>query len=143
MMMLRTSTSHEEGCDRHWSLLTKEFVGDSSGVLKQLVTQRVEWIKSENGYDMQVVEGSERIWPCDLVFIAIGFSGPETDGVVSELALQLDSRGNVAASEQEFSTNEDGVFAAGDMRRGQSLVVWAIKEGRDAATAVHHYLQNH
>ena len=139
-MMLRTSTSHEEGCDRHWSLLTKEFIGDAQGRLKELVTQRVEWIKSESGYEMQVVEGSEKAWPCEMALIAIGFTGPETDGLVSELSLQLDRRGNVSANEQQYVTNEEGVFAAGDMRRGQSLVVWAIKEGRDAAAAIEQYL---
>ncbi|MFW7379588.1 MAG: glutamate synthase subunit beta [Oligoflexus sp.] len=141
--MLRTSSSHEEGCERHWSLQTKEFVGDENGRLKCLVTQKVEWIKDAQGrMSLHVVPGSEKEWPCELVFIAVGFVGAETEGLVSDNKIALTERGNIDANSQNYATNLQGVFAAGDVRRGQSLVVWAIKEGRDAAAAVDRFLSD-
>lgn len=138
-MILNTSTSHEEGCDRNWSILTKEFVGDGKGNVKGLKIVDIKWDRKENGkMGFVEIEGSEREIPCDLALLAIGFLHGETDGLLSELDLELDERGNIKTN--EYQTNIDKVFSAGDMRRGQSLVVWAIAEGREAARAVDKYL---
>lgn len=138
-MILRTSTSHEEGVDRAWSILTKEFISDENGNVKAL---RIVDIKWEIGYtgkpEFKAVEGTERDLPCDLALLAIGFVHGETDKLREKLELELDTRGNVNAN--NYQTNIENVFAAGDMRRGQSLVVWAISEGREAARAVDEYL---
>ncbi len=135
-MMLRTSSSHEEGCSRHWSILTKEFRGDAQGRLESLVTVNVEFVTTPDGkQNLQEIAGSEKIWPCQLVLLAMGFLGPEKTGPVGALGLELDPRGNVKCDANYMST-VPGVFAAGDARRGQSLVVWAIHEGREAARAV-------
>ena len=137
-MMLRTSTSHEEGANRHWSLNTKEFIGDENGNLKALKLVNLEW-KAENGrMVMQEVEGSEKEIPCELALIAAGFLHPQKEGLLADLGLEFDERGNVRAT--NYQTNVSDVFVAGDMRRGQSLVVWAISEGREAARAVDIYL---
>ena len=138
-MMLRTSTSHEEGCERHWSIHTKAFIGDEQGNLKVLRIVDLEW-KSENGR-MQMVElpGSERDLPCELALLAAGFLHPQHTGLLDELGVEYDERGNVRAIDYQTTTNPK-VFAAGDMRRGQSLVVWAISEGREAARAADCYL---
>jgi glutamate synthase (NADPH/NADH) small chain len=139
-LILRTSTSHEEGCEREFSIETKEFLGDESGRVNGLRTVRVEWIKDANGRPtFKEVPGSEKIWPAQLVLLAMGFIGPEKNGMIEQLGLELDPRGNVKCNEQYMSSIE-GVFAAGDMRRGQSLVVWAIHEGREAARAVDKFL---
>jgi glutamate synthase (NADPH/NADH) small chain len=139
-VMLRTSTSHEEGCEREFSIETKEFLGDGSGRVSGLRTVRVEWIKDANGRPtFKEVPGSEKVWPAQLVLLAMGFIGPEKNGMIEQLGLELDPRGNVKCNEQYMSSVE-GVFAAGDMRRGQSLVVWAIHEGREAARAVDKFL---
>ncbi|QJD80595.1 glutamate synthase subunit beta [Spirosoma rhododendri] len=132
-MMLRTSTSHEEGCERQWSINTKAFIGDENGNLKALRLVDLTW-KNENGR-MQMVEmpGSERDVPCELALLAAGFLNPQHDGLLDELGLEYDERGNVKAT--NYQTNNEKVFVAGDMRRGQSLVVWAISEGREAARA--------
>ncbi|GAB3990150.1 glutamate synthase subunit beta [Spirosoma daeguense] len=138
-MMLRTSTSHEEGCDRHWSINTKEFVGDENGNLKALRIVNLDW-KNENGR-MQMVEvpGSERDIPCELALLAAGFLHPQHNGLLDDLGVEYDERGNVKATNYQTTTNPK-VFTAGDMRRGQSLVVWAISEGREAARAADTYL---
>jgi glutamate synthase (NADPH/NADH) small chain len=139
-MMLRTSTSHEEGCDRHWSILTKEFRGDADGHVTSLVTATIEWSKDADGkHVFKEVPGTEQVWPTHLVLLAMGFLGPERPGPIAELGLELDARGNIRCDENYMSST-DGVFAAGDARRGQSLVVWAIHEGREAARAVDKYL---
>ncbi|MEX2559680.1 MAG: glutamate synthase subunit beta [Pirellulales bacterium] len=139
-MMLRTSSSHEEGCDRHWSVLTKEFRGDEQGRVKSLVTVTIEWSQDGSGRQtFKEVPGTQQEWPCQLALLAMGFLGPEKKGTIEELGLALDPRGNVQCDEQYLSS-VPGVFAAGDMRRGQSLVVWAIHEGREAARAVDRYL---
>ncbi len=139
-MILRTSTSHEEGCDRQFSILTKEFRGDDQGNVKSLVTVNIEWIKDASGRQtFQEVPGTEKEWPCQLALLAMGFLGPEKQGPIEQLGLQLDPRGNVKCN-AEYMSSVDGVFAAGDMRRGQSLVVWAIHEGREAARSVDKYL---
>ena len=139
-MMLRTSSSHEEGCDRHWSVLTKEFRGDEHGHVAGLVTCTIEWYKDAQGRQtFREVEGTTKEWPCQLVLLAMGFLGPEKKGAIEELGLALDPRGNVKTDEN-YASSVEGVFAAGDLRRGQSLVVWAIAEGREAARAVDKYL---
>jgi glutamate synthase (NADPH) small chain len=139
-MMLRTSTSHEEGCDRYWAIMTKEFVGDENGNLKAIKLAELEWSKPEPGKPAKFVEkpGSEREIPCNLALLAMGFLHPQYVGMLEELGVELDERGNVKAT--NYQTTTPKVFAAGDMRRGQSLVVWAISEGREAARAVDEYL---
>lgn len=138
-MILRTSTSHEEGADRYWSILTKEFVSDGKGNVKGLKIVDIVW---EIGYtgkpELKEVPGTERELPCDLALLAIGFLHGETDKIRQKVNLELDSRGNIET--KNYRTNIENVFAAGDMRRGQSLVVWAISEGREAARAVDNYL---
>lgn len=139
-IILRTSTSHEEGCDRHWSILTKEFRGDEQGRLASLVTVEVEFVTGADGRPtLQELPGTEKIWPCQLVLLAMGFLGPEQTGPVGALGLELDPRGNIKC-DANYMSSVEGVFAAGDARRGQSLVVWAIHEGREAARAVDKYL---
>jgi len=126
-MILRTSTSHEEGVDRHWSLMTKAFEG-SEGHIRRLRTVQVRFD------DRRLVEhpGTERVWPADLVLLAIGYLGPEADHLTEAFGFDLDVRGNFATG-SDYQTSVPGIFAAGDARRGQSLVVWAISEGREAA----------
>jgi len=139
-MILRTSTSHEEGASRHWSILTKEFHGDAENRVKSLVTVQVEWVKDDSGRQvMRESPGSEQTWPCQLVLLAMGFLGPEKTGPIGDLGLELDPRGNVK-TDADYMSSLPGVFAAGDLRRGQSLVVWAIHEGREAARAIDKHL---
>jgi len=140
-MTLRTSSSHEEGCQREWSVMTKRFVKDQSGCLSGLEVAKVEWVADENGkFGMQEIEGSVEVIPCQKAFLAIGFVYPQKEGLLSQLGVCLDQRGNVLAT--DYKTSVEGVFTAGDMRRGQSLVVWAISEGREAAVAVDRELAN-
>ena len=136
-IILRTSSSHEEGCGREWGILTKEFLGDEHGHLRALRSVRIEWYTdAANGQQkFRELPDSEQEWPCQLALLAMGFVGPEKQGLVADLGLELDPRGNVKAG-SDYKTSRDGVFAAGDMRRGQSLVVWAIHEGREAARCV-------
>ncbi len=136
-IILRTSSSHEEGCGREWGILTKEFLGDEQGHLRALRSVRIEWYTdAANGQQkFRELPDSEQEWPCQLALLAMGFVGPEKQGLVADLGLELDPRGNVKAG-SDYKTSRDGVFAAGDMRRGQSLVVWAIHEGREAARCV-------
>ena len=139
-LLLKVSTSHEEGSRRHWSILTKEFAGES-GKVKKLKCVRVEFSeKDENGRPvMREVAGSEFEIEADLVILAVGFLHPEHKGALEALGVDLDERGNVRADDN-FMTSKKGVFTAGDMRRGQSLAVWAISEGRKAARAIDEYL---
>ena len=135
---LRTSSSHEEGCSRDWSVATKRFEG-AGGKVKKLVAVRVEW----KGGKMVEVPGSEFELKADLVLLAMGFLGPVKGGLIEELELEQDARGNVKAATEGagcYQTSNAKVFAAGDMRRGQSLVVWAIREGRQCARAVDEFL---
>jgi len=132
-LILRTSTSHEEGCERQWSLLTKAFEKDEAGRVTGLRVAEVVW---KNGKPEEQ-PGTEQVFPCQLVFLAMGFTGPEP-GLLADLALDTDEKGNVKC--QRYHTSAEGIFAAGDMRRGQSLVVWAISEGREAARAIDEYL---
>ncbi len=140
-MMLRTSTSHEEGADRKWSLSTKAFVGDEQGNLKGLKIVELDWqLNPETGrLSMQEVPGTEREIPCELALLAAGFLNPQQEGLLNDLGLEYDDRGNIKATKYQ-STIHEKVFAAGDCRRGQSLVVWAISEGRETARAVDEYL---
>jgi glutamate synthase (NADPH) small chain len=139
-VILRTSTSHEEGCDRQFSIETKEFLGDAEGNVQALSTVRVEWVKDEAGRHVcREIPGTQTTWPAQLVLLAMGFVGPERRGAIEQLGLEFDPRGNVKCNEQ-YMTSVPGVFAAGDMRRGQSLVVWAIHEGREAARAIDRHL---
>jgi glutamate synthase (NADPH/NADH) small chain len=138
--ILKTSTSHEEGCEREWSILTKEFVGDGNGNLKALKISDLEWQSDENGRSsFTEVPGSERQIPCDLVFLAIGFLGPE-QSLIDQFGAKTTQRSNIEANLKDFKTSVEGVFAAGDIRRGQSLVVWAISEGRECAASVDEFL---
>lgn len=139
-MMLRTSSSHEEGGDRYWSILTKEFVGDDEGQVQSLKIVEIEWKKDPKTgrYSFQEIEGTERAIPCQLALLAIGFIHPQHAGMLDKLGVVYDERGNVKA--ENYQTSVPSVFVAGDMRRGQSLVVWAIMEGREAARAVDLYL---
>jgi glutamate synthase (NADPH/NADH) small chain len=142
-MRLKTTSSHEEGCERFWSISTKEFIGDENGKLKALVTVQVEVDRSGGGFKINEVPGTEKEWPCELVLLALGFTGAETNTMVAQLGLDVDPRTNVKAPESDYATNVEGVFAAGDIRRGQSLIVWAISEGREAAYSVDKYLMGH
>jgi glutamate synthase (NADPH/NADH) small chain len=139
-MILRTSTSHEEGCDRQWSIVTKEFIGDEQGNLKALKISDVEMKSAGPGKppSFEEVVGSERTIPCDLALLAMGFLHPQHNGLLDKLGVDYDERGNVKAN--RYQTSIENIFTAGDMRRGQSLVVWAISEGREAARAVDEYL---
>lgn len=139
-MKLRTSTSHEEGAARDWSITTKAFQGEN-GKLTNLQTVRVEWREGKGGRsEMVEVDGSEQELKADLVLLAMGFVHPVHEGLVENLKLDLDDRGNVKADTVDYRTSIHGVFAAGDVRRGQSLVVWAIREGRQCARAVDEFL---
>jgi glutamate synthase (NADPH/NADH) small chain len=136
-MTLRVESSHQEGVDRDWSILTKAFLG-SNGKVEKLLATRLEYYTDETGR-MQSREIAEFELRSDLVLLALGFLGPETDGLISDLGVALDDRGNVMAGE-DYMTNKSGIFACGDLRRGQSLVVWAIAEGREAARGVDLFL---
>ena len=133
---LRTSSSHEEGCERDWNVMTKAFVDDGNGNVKAAKCVRVEW--TDKG--PQEIAGSEFEIPCERVYLAMGFVHPVHEGLLDALGVEKDQRGNVSANTDDYKTSIDKVFAAGDMRRGQSLVVWAIREGRQAARAVDEYL---
>ena len=140
-MQLRTSTSHEEGCDRNWAIVTKEFIGDENGNLKALKVAQMDFCSSTPGEapKFQEVPGTEKELPCELALLAIGFVHPQHKGMLEELGVELDERGNVKCN-ATYQTSVPKVFAAGDMRRGQSLVVWAISEGREAAREVDIFL---
>ncbi|MBN8477938.1 MAG: glutamate synthase subunit beta [Burkholderiales bacterium] len=137
---LRTSSSHEEGCRRDWAVATKRFEG-RDGRVERLVAARVEWSRGSDGQlRMSEVAGSEFEMKADLVLLAMGFTGPASAAMLDGFGVARDGRSNVAAGTDDYRTNVDKVFAAGDMRRGQSLVVWAIREGRQCARAVDEYL---
>jgi glutamate synthase (NADPH/NADH) small chain len=130
-MKLRTSSSHEEGVERDWAVLTREVVGED-GRVTGLKCVRADW----SGGKLDEVPGSEFVIPADLILLAMGFTGPRKAGLLAQAGVALSDRGNVAANMDDYRTSEDMIFACGDMRRGQSLVVWAIREGRQAARAV-------
>src|SRR5690606_14068626 len=129
-MRLRTSSSHREGAERIFSISTKRFNTDGNGILKSLVTTEVSWERIPGQRPRLVeVQGSEKEWECDLVLLAMGFTGSETT-LADQLGLEMDPRTNIKASTKDYSTNVAGVVMAGDERAGQSLIVWAITEGR-------------
>lgn len=139
-MRLRTSSSHKEGAERFFSISTKEFIGDKNGNLKGLITVNVEWEKIPGQRPvLKEIKGTEKEWPCELVLLAMGFTGSEMT-IAEQLGLEADPRTNIKASVKDYKTNVPGVFVAGDQRRGQSLIVWAISEGRQAAYHVDTYL---
>lgn len=144
---MRTSSSQEEGCERLWSVATKAFIGDASGRVKAIRGIKVAWDKDENGrWKMSEVPQSEFELTADLVTLAMGFVHPVHQGMLRELDVALDAAGNVRGQTEgrdAYRTSIPGVFSAGDMRRGQSLVVWAIREGRQCARAVDEYLMGH
>ena len=137
-LQLKTSSSHQEGCERNWLINTKEFITNDKGEIKALKTIEVKW-KYTPGQRPQLIEkeGTEKIWSCDLALLALGFTGPEKT-LSNELGLTLDERSNYKAS--NYQTNIPHIFTAGDMHRGQSLIVWAINEGREAAREVDLFL---
>lgn len=134
-MVLMTSSSQEEGVERKWAILTKEFIGDNNGKLTGLKVVDIVWGANAQGkMGFQEVAGTERVLPCELALLAVGFIGAEKGGMIDELSIELDERGNIKTD--KYMSSREGIFAAGDIRRGQSLVVWAISEGREAARAV-------
>ncbi len=142
-LKLRTSSSQEEGCERDWSVATKAFRGEH-GRVRALQAIRLEWQRDAGGtWKMQEVPGSEFDIDADLVLLAMGYLHPVHEGMLSELGVELDERGNVRADVESYQTSVAKVFAAGDTRRGQSLVVWAIREGRQAAWGVDKFLMGH
>ncbi len=139
-LKLRTSSSHQEGCERDWSVQTRHAIG-TDGKITALECVRVEWQLGDGG-KMNLVEvpGSEFTLKADLVLLAMGFVGPIKTGLVEQSGVELDGRGNVKAPMTSYQTSQKKIFACGDMRRGQSLVVWAIKEGRQCARGVDEFL---
>ncbi|MGB1041819.1 MAG: glutamate synthase subunit beta [Tenacibaculum sp.] len=139
-LKLKTSSSHQEGVSRNWLINTKEFITDENGKLTALKTVEVEWeiVPGERPKLIEKPE-TEKIWPCDLALLALGFTGPENT-LAAQLGLETDARSNYKADYGKYQTNIPNVFVAGDMRRGQSLIVWAISEGREAARQVDIYL---
>lgn len=143
-MTLKTSSSHDEGADRKWAIATKEFIGDEKGYLKAIKVVELEWKSGVDGRPASFVEraGTEKIMPCELVLLAMGFVNPGYKGLLEQLGVELDERKNVKATEKDYTTSVNKVFTAGDMRRGQSLVVWAISEGRECARKVDEFLMS-
>ena len=136
---LRTSSSHEEGGQRHWRIQTKRFTGQG-GRVTALETVDITMVDTGgNRPQIHEIADSKRTWPADLVLLALGFTGPETDTIVDQLQLAIDATGTIQTDEN-FATSRPGIFAAGDANRGQSLIVWAISEGREAARMVDMFL---
>ena len=144
-MVLKTTSSHEEGVDRFWGINTEEFLGDEDGNLRAIKVVDVSWELDVMNRPIKFnrVEGSEREIECQRIFLAMGFLNPQYEGMIESLGVELDGRKNVKATDAAYRTNVGKVFAAGDMRRGQSLVVWAISEGREAARKVDEFLMGH
>jgi glutamate synthase (NADPH/NADH) small chain len=139
-MKLKTTSSHKEGVDRFFSISTKEFIGDKNGNLTGLKTIEVEWIFKEGERpQLKELPNSEKYWDCDMVLLALGFTGAEKT-LAEQFGLEMDFRTNIKANTKDYATNVPGIYAAGDMRRGQSLIVWAISEGRQAAHHIDAYL---
>jgi glutamate synthase (NADPH/NADH) small chain len=138
-MKLRTSSSQEEGCERDWSVLTKQAIGQD-GRVTALECVRVEWQNTNGRFVMQEVPHSTFTLKADLVLLAMGFLGPRRPGMIEQSGVELDPRGNVRANTIDYRTSISKIFAAGDMRRGQSLVVWAIREGRQCARAIDEFM---
>lgn len=138
-LMFRVSSAHEEGGEREFSVNTERFIGNENGEVRGILVHRVESVVEDGRPTFRKIDGSEFEIECDLIFLAMGFVGPERDGILSALEIQTDTRGNVVTDSQWAASNPK-VFAAGDARRGQSLIVWAIAEGRSVARAVDAYL---
>ena len=138
-LQLTTSSSHKEGCERNWLINTKEFLKDENGNLKGIKTIGVEWDNSNGSPKLKEIEGSEKIHDCELAILALGFTGPESN-LADKLGVITDNRSNYKADYGKYQTNIPKVFTAGDMRRGQSLIVWAISEGREAAREIDIFL---
>jgi glutamate synthase (NADPH/NADH) small chain len=139
-MKLKTTSSHQEGVERFFSISTKKFISDANGNLTGLKTVEVEWIFKEGERpQLKEIPNTEKVWECDLVLLALGFTGAEKT-LADEFELEMDFRDNIKATTKNYATNQSGIFVAGDMRRGQSLIVWAISEGRQAAHHVDTYL---
>jgi glutamate synthase (NADPH) small chain len=141
-MMLRTSSSHEEGCNREWAIVTKEFVGDANGNLKGVKMAEMGWVTPADSKlpKYQELPGTEKEIPCELALLAMGFLHPQHEGMLDEFGVEYDDRGNIKAKDNYQTTTNPKVFTAGDMRRGQSLVVWAIAEGRECARNIDVFL---
>ncbi|MHB1486923.1 MAG: glutamate synthase subunit beta [Acidimicrobiales bacterium] len=137
--IFRTSSAHEEGGERLYAVTTAAFIDDGSGTVRALRGHQVEMVNLDGRPSFEAVEGSEFELECELVLLAMGFTGPQQSGLIEELGVELDGRGNVARN-SAWATSLEDVFVCGDMGRGQSLIVWAIAEGRSAAAAVDHYL---
>lgn len=141
-LIRRTSSSHIEGCERYWSIMAKEFIGQH-GKVQRLRTVNVEFVQGPGGrMHPREIGGTEYEWPADLVLLAMGFTGPDTTGPISGWNLKLDARGNIHTDEN-YQSSKPGVFAAGDARRGQSLIVWAISEGRECARSIDKHLMGY
>ena len=138
--LFKLTTSQEEGAKLDYAVLTKQFEVDERGYLKALICSKVKWEKSEKGSHFKEIPNSSFKIKADYAFLAMGFLHPEQEGMLKEMNIELDDRGNVKADTKTYQTSKKGVFVAGDMRRGQSLVVWAISEGRECAYAVDAYL---
>lgn len=141
-LMMRTSSAHEEGGVRVFAVNTECFVGDEQGSVKALRAHKVEQVITDGRMSFEKIKGSDFDLPCDLALLAMGFTGPQTDGLLEKLGVELNPRGNVARDSQ-WATNIENVFVCGDAGRGQSLIVWAIAEGRSAAAAVDRHLMGH
>ncbi|MCX8473499.1 MAG: glutamate synthase subunit beta [Sediminibacterium sp.] len=140
-MLLKNTSSHEEGAERAFSILSKEFLFDDNQQVSGIKTVQIQWQKTAEGKNIFTeIPDSEKIYPCELVLLALGFIHTQHDGLIEKLQLQIDKLGNVIASEKNYKTSREKVFVAGDMRRGQSLVVWAISEGRECARQVDYFL---
>jgi glutamate synthase (NADPH/NADH) small chain len=141
-MLLKTSSSQEEGCEREWAIGTKEFLSDDSGKLRALKIVDLNWTITGDGRASGYTEvpGTERELPCELALLAMGFLYPPFEGMISGLQIEINERGNIKTIGTGYQTSLVNVFSAGDMRRGQSLVVWAIHEGRECAREVHRFL---
>ena len=137
--VFRVSSAHEEGCERVYGVSTKEFLADNEGNVRGLVYEQVEMVMGERGPSFEPVAGTETTMECELVLLALGFVGPERSPLLTDLGVEMTERGNVARDDA-WQTDSDGVFVCGDMGRGQSLIVWAIAEGRSTASAVDRHL---
>jgi glutamate synthase (NADPH/NADH) small chain len=137
-MTLKTSSSHEEGAERVFSILTKEFIGNEAGEVTGLKLVDIEWMEKDGKMTFEEIAGTDRVVPCDLAFLAIGYTGPAQNGLLE--AFGVDTMENTLPKSKNYQSSNSKVFLAGDMRRGQSLVVWAISEGREAAVKVDEFL---
>ncbi len=138
-LMYMSSAAHEEGVDQQYAISTAEFVGDTDGNVRALRATAVEMVTVDGRPTFQPVPGSETEIPCELVLLALGFVGPEREGLLTELGVDFDERGNVRR-DGNWQASQEGVFVCGDMGRGQSLIVWAIAEGRACAASADRYL---